>query len=109
MIQGNRISVIISQPPARTGFELTDGMVIADFYAALSLLQRLPAVAYILTEEPSISIAKNEFCSDDKTAYPVQGSPDGGMLKIDGTDLANGGDFVPAKYAAGRILLVYTE
>jgi hypothetical protein len=103
-----RISVIISQPPARTGFELADGMVIADFYVPYLCCSDCPPVAYILVEEPSISIAKNEFCSDDKTAYPVQGSPDGGALKIDGADLANGGDFVPAKYAAGAHTISYT-
>lgn len=103
-----RISVIISQPPQRTGFELADGMVIADFYVPYICCSDCPPIAYILTEEPSVSIAKNEFCSDDKTAYPVQGNPDGGVLKVDGKDLANSEGFVPAKYGAGTHAITYT-
>jgi len=45
----NQISVIINQPPASTtGFELADGMVIADFYIPYICCSDCPPVAYLL-------------------------------------------------------------
>jgi len=49
-----QISVIINQPPSATsGFQLTDGMVIADFYVPYMCCSDCPPIAYILPTPPA--------------------------------------------------------
>ncbi|HTE12503.1 MAG TPA: hypothetical protein VK645_16080, partial [Chitinophagaceae bacterium] len=49
-----QISVIINQPPsAASGFQLTDGMVIADFYVPYMCCSDCPPIAYILPTPPA--------------------------------------------------------
>ncbi len=111
------ITDIINQVPKRPHFELTDGMVIADFYIPYMCCSDCPPVAYILppppiveTEDPTINIDKKSFCSDEKTSFPIIITPKGGVVTGSGVSVQNDGSyvFVPAAAGAGLHTLTYT-
>lgn len=107
----NQISVIINRPPpGTTGFNLTDGAVIADFYVPYLCCSDCPPITYIISQPVTITIDKKEFCKDDKGKYPVTLDPAGGVLKIDGKKVSNSTNFSiqPAELSLGQHTLTYT-
>jgi len=101
------ITGIIDQPPAPRQFQLANGMVIADFYVPYICCSDCPPIAYIINEPASVSIGKKEYCGDDKTEYPIEVSPDGGVIKIDTKKLSEA-ILVPAAYTPGVHTITYT-
>ena len=60
-----------------------DGMVIADFYLPYLCCSDCPPIHYIITEPNvvlTLSLEKNEFCSNDNTSYVFSVSPSGGVV-----------------------------
>ena len=111
------ITDIINREPRPKQFELTNGMVIADFYIPYMCCSDCPPIAYILPEKPqdtaespTIKLDKNSFCSSDKTGFPVIVSPKGGVVAGSGISVQTDGNylFVPAAAGAGIHALTYT-
>ncbi|XZF12933.1 PKD domain-containing protein [Chitinophagaceae bacterium MMS25-I14] len=77
--------------------KIPDGTVIADFYLPYMCCSDCPPVYYIVQETtdntpgPTISLKSAEYCSDDKTSYPVDVSPAGGTVTGEGVVAASGG------------------
>ena len=104
----NQINVIINQPPPdTTGFKLTDGSVIADFYVPYLCCSDCPPITYIISQPVTISIDQKEFCQSDKIKYPVTVDPAGGVLKIDGKKVTNF-TIQPATLSVGLHTITYT-
>ncbi|MDQ6764153.1 MAG: hypothetical protein M3015_16210 [Bacteroidota bacterium] len=108
---------IINEEPKRPHFQLTDGMVIADFYIPYMCCSDCPPVAYILpekqqdpAEDPTIKIDKNSFCSNDNTQFPIIVTPKNGAATGTGVSVLADGNyvFVPAAAGAGLHTLTYT-
>ena len=107
---------IINQEPKPKHFELTDGMVIADFYIPYMCCSDCPPIAYILPEKPqepeapTIKIDKNSFCSSDPASFPITVTPKGGVVSGSGVSVQNDGSYVfkPANAGAGLHTLTYT-
>ncbi len=107
---------LINREPRPKHFELTDGMVIADFYIPYMCCSDCPPIAYILPEKPqeaeapTIKIGKNSFCSNDNASFPVTVTPQGGVVSGSGISVQNDGSFVfkPASAGAGLHTLTYT-
>jgi hypothetical protein len=97
---------IINQAPVQRRFDIPNGAVIADFYVPYLCCSDCPPVAYIFTEEPSITIGKS-FCKNDKGPYTIDVSPAGGVIKVDNKEMTND-QFVPAEYNAGTHTITYT-
>ncbi len=107
----NQITVIINQPPAgTTGFNLSDGMVIADFYVPYLCCSDCPPITYIISQPVTITIDQKEFCKGDKKKYPITVDPAGGVLKIDGKKVSNTTNFSiqPSILSVGQHTLIYT-
>ncbi len=110
------ITEIINREPRPRHFELTDGMVIADFYIPYMCCSDCPPIAYILpekpqeTEDPTIKIDKNTFCSNDDTRFPIIVTPKGGVVSGSGVSVQTDGSFVfvPLTAGAGLHTLTYT-
>ncbi|HLW06472.1 MAG TPA: hypothetical protein VKY45_02830, partial [Marinilabiliaceae bacterium] len=111
------LEAIIKLPPQRTSFELTDGMVIADFYVPYLCCSDCPPIAYILPpppvtddQTPILRIAKESFCNSDQNEFAITALPAGGNLESDG--LARRADgtyvFVPTRVAPGSHTIKYT-
>ncbi|WP_276363728.1 PKD domain-containing protein [Daejeonella sp. H1SJ63] len=70
--------------------EIDHGTVIADFYLPYLCYSDCQPINFIINEskppaeKPSIDIKIKEFCSDDKQAYAVFVSPEGGNLSGEG-------------------------
>ncbi|RPI19306.1 MAG: hypothetical protein EHM58_02295 [Ignavibacteriae bacterium] len=86
-----KIIDIIEKPPRESRFELTDGMVIADFYIPYVCCSDCQPVAYILQEthkeeaiKPTLEIDKETICSDSKIGIKLQTDPkEGGSFLVD--------------------------
>ncbi len=113
----NRIRILINQPPPVPHFELTDGMVIADFYVPYICCSDCPPITYILppppkdeTEDPTITIDKNQFCNNDQTSYSINVTPAGGVISGSGVHVQADGSFVfvPLSLEPGVYTLTYT-
>lgn len=103
----------IALPPT-----FSDNEVIADFYIPYKCCSDCPPVAYILPEKetppekPTIQM-QTSFCDDDKTAYPITVSPEGGTFadangnKIKGLDETKL-TFTPTAAGAGSYTIIYT-
>jgi hypothetical protein len=112
------ITDIIDKEPRRPHFKLTDGMVIADFYIPYICCSDCPPVAYILpekpeepTEDPTIKVDKNVFCSDNNKPFPVSVTPKGGVVTgSSGVRVDNNGKyvFIPSAAPVGLNTLTYT-
>lgn len=111
------LEAIIKLPPQRTSFELTDGMVIADFYVPYLCCSDCPPIAYILppppvTEDqtPVLRIAKESFCNSDQTEFAITALPAGGNLEGDGVKRRADGNFVfvPGGLNPGSYTIKYT-
>ncbi len=107
---------ILGKIPVRkpTGYTLTDGAVIADFYIPYLCCSDCPPVAYILTTTVAPPPAKpvitmgTTFCDSDTTAEPITVSAPGGTFNtvagLDPTKLT----FTPATAKAGTYTITYT-
>jgi hypothetical protein len=100
------ITNIINQPPAQKRFEIPDGVVIADFYIPYICCSDCPPIVYVLSEQPSITIAK-QFCRNDKGPYTIEVSPAGGVIKIDGQEVPDG-KLTPSAFSPGTHTITYT-
>lgn len=96
---------IINEVPAPKKFDLPNGAVIADFYVPYLCCSDCPPIAYILSEQPSITLTK-EFCRNDKGPYTIEVSPAGGTIKIDGEE--SDGKLTPSAFAPGTHTVTYT-
>ncbi|WP_310503369.1 hypothetical protein HDF24_23075 [Mucilaginibacter sp. X4EP1] len=109
---------ILGRIPVRkpTGYTLTDGAVIADFYIPYLCCSDCPPVAYVLTNtttttpppvKPVITMGTT-FCDNDTTAEPITVSAPGGTFNtvagLDPTKLT----FTPATAKAGTFTITYT-
>lgn len=103
------LTKIINQAPADRRFEIPNGAVIADFYIPYICCSDCPPIAYVISEPVTISIEPKEFCINDKQKYPVSVSPQGGIFKIDGTEILASEFFIqPAALGVGKHTLSYT-
>ena len=100
------ITTIIEQTPEKIRPELTNGMVIADFYVPYICCSDCPPIAYIFEEAPTVTLNK-EYCRNDKGPYTIEVNPVGGVIKIDDKEVA-GGKLVPSAYKAGGHTVTYT-
>jgi len=100
------ITSIINQPPDARRYEIHNGMVIADFYVPYLCCSDCPPIAYIFSEEPSITIAK-AFCRNDKGPYKIEAIPAGGVIKVDDEELPDD-NFIPSAYGTGTHTVTYT-
>ncbi len=106
---------LINREPRPVHFELTDGMVIADFYIPYMCCSDCPPIAYILPEQPNepeaptITIATKSFCSNDAASYPVTVTPKGGVASGTGLSVLADGSYVfkPAAAGSGIHTLTY--
>ena len=106
---------IIEREPRPKQFELTNGMVIADFYIPYMCCSDCPPIAYILPEKPqepeapTIKLDKNSFCSNDKTAFAIAVTPKGGVVAGSGISVQTDGRylFTPTAAGAGMHTLTY--
>lgn len=70
--------------------EIEDGTVIADFYLPYLCYSDCPPINFILgnekepAEEVTIEIKQKDYCSIDKTSYPIDVSPAGGTVTGEG-------------------------
>jgi PKD repeat protein len=98
--------------------DIADGTVIADFYLPYICCSDCPPMQFVINErpqeeKPTIAIDATEYCNDDKTAYQVAVSPEGGVLSGEGTQSnANGNSFNPtgvnlAGSASKKVILSY--
>jgi len=75
--------------------ELSDGTVIADFFLPYLCYSDCPPIHFILgnemepEEKVSIEIEQKEYCSNDKTSFPVRVSPEGGVVTGEGIKSGN--------------------
>lgn len=97
---------IINQAPVQNRFDLPNGVVIADFYVPYICCSDCPPIAYILSEQPSITLAK-EFCRNDKGPYTIEVDPAGGVIKIDGVEVPDG-KLTPSAFTPGTHTVTYT-
>ena len=91
--------------------DIGDGVVIADFYLPYLCCSDCPPVHFMLNEEApteklTIAIDTKEFCSDDRKAYPVKVSPEGGELKGEGIAINTSRDstFNPSQVVLNDII-----
>lgn len=79
--------------------EIDNGTVIADFFLPYLCYSDCPPVHYILPEEKepeepvepvTITIGQTDYCSADKTAFPIEVSPEGGSVSGEGVKSVNG-------------------
>jgi hypothetical protein len=112
-----RIRVLIAQPPPRRIFDITDGMVIADFYVPYLCCSDCPPISYILpprpqddVEDPTIKIDQNQFCNNDQSSYRIHVTPAGGVISGNGVHVLADGTFVfrPLGLPAGQYTITYT-
>lgn len=110
------ITDIIEKEPRPKQFQLTNGMVIADFYIPYLCCSDCPPIAYILPEKveepveaPTIKIDKNIFCSNDKTGFPVTVTPKGGVVTGNGISVQTDGGYLFTPAAAGIGLQTITH
>ncbi len=102
--------------------EISNGTIIADFYLPYLCYSDCPPVHYILPdekEEPAekinISIDPKEYCSADKTSFPVTVSPQGGEVTGEGVKIVNGSpQFLPTGVNLGgnlqkTVTITYTK
>jgi len=62
---------------------LPNGTVVADFYLPYLCCSDCPPIQYIITEPNvvlTLSLEKNEFCSNDRTTYVFSATPSGGVV-----------------------------
>jgi hypothetical protein len=109
------ITTIINKPPEQNKFELTNEMVIADFYVPYLCCSDCPPIAYILappakeeTPDPTITMNKDSFCNDDKAPTNIDPKPAGGELTGEGVSKINDQFvFIPLGLAAGPHSITY--
>jgi PKD repeat protein len=75
--------------------ELEDGIVIADFFLPYLCYSDCPPVNFILGDEKepeekvTIGVKQTDYCSIDKTNYPIEVSPAGGTVTGEGVKATN--------------------
>jgi hypothetical protein len=89
------------------------GTVIADFYLPYMCCSDCPPIAYVIPEErepepvqPSLSMGQTEFCENDRSNYPINAVPEGGVLSANGARLAKL-EINPSQLGAGQFQLSY--
>src|SRR5690606_179200 len=109
------LRAIINLPPQREALEVSDGVIIADFYLPYICCSDCPPVAYILappvndSETPILKIAKDSFCNNDSSQYAITINPAGGELTGDGVKRIDGNFvFVPNGLDPGSHTINYT-
>ena len=115
-IRRKDLTDLINREPKLKHFELTDGMVIADFYIPYMCCSDCPPIAYILPEQPAereaptIKIDKSSFCSNDPASFQVTVTPKGGVASGSGLSVQTDGSYLfkPAVAGAGIHTLTYT-
>lgn len=100
------ITTIINQPPDAKRYQVPNGAVIADFYVPYICCSDCAPIAYVFSEEPSITVAR-AFCKTDKGPYTIDVSPSGGVIKVDNQDLPDD-KFIPSAYHTGTHTITYS-
>lgn len=111
----DRIKAIINRPPRDTKFNLTDGMVIADFYVPYLCCSDCPPIVYILpkqvdTVQPTISIKNKEFCDNVPGESSIIVTPGGGTITGIAAQPIDVNTFIfnTANMQAGSFTITYT-
>lgn len=96
-------------------FDITDGIVFADFYLPYMCCSDCAPIAYVVEEtkpdpvQPTISIVPAEFCNNDTAEYAITTTPGGGtLLKVPGVDDVNF-KFKPLGLPEGDVIVTYTK
>ena len=96
-------------------FNITDGIVFADFYLPYMCCSDCAPISYVVEEtkpdpvQPTISIVPAEFCNNDTAEYAITTTPGGGTLvKAPGVDDVNY-KFKPLGLAEGDVIVTYTK
>ncbi|MGZ3835577.1 MAG: hypothetical protein ACXVB0_18825, partial [Mucilaginibacter sp.] len=109
------INILGNQPAAQqqSEYQVTDGVIIADFYIPYMCCSDCPPMAYIMPPpapaqpKPTVTIAP-AFCVNDTVAEPFTVSAPGGTFNtvpgLDGTKQT----FTPATAGVGTFNIVYT-
>lgn len=92
---------------------IATGTVIADFYLPYMCCSDCQPIAYVIPEEkepeiipPTIELETTVFCDNDNKVYPINVTPEGGVLKINNT-LSNELNLNPSKLGSGNFTLSY--